>query len=460
MISVLLATLTAMPVPSCSHCCERTCHGDDLVSFRIPAYTGPDRVEADRSSRIDPDRSLTVPAWSSRPGAPSVIYLDFDGHTDTSRWADEYTESQPIVTIPFDVDGDPGSFTAQELTLIERTWRRVAEDFAPFDVDVTTVEPAAVGTPAVSLRVVIGGDGAWAGSPGGIAFLDAWLEEGDVPVYAFPANLGNGSPRQVSLATSHEVGHALGLQHQAEWSSGVLVSEYHLEEGVGPSSWGPIMGAPFYANLTTWHDGPTPFGESDLQDDMAIITRPANAIGYAADDHAAATGPHAPLNPSSEVFIQGVIGANGDVDGFSFLAVAGPASFLAEPVDQGPNLDILLTLRDAEGTVIAQDDQPLAIDASIDAVLEAGWHTIEVSGSGAYGRVGGYTLTGTYTPGVVCAGDVTGDNVTNVFDFTAVVSNFGIQSGATRAQGDVNADGAVNVFDFTLLTGDFGCGVD
>ncbi|KAF6263053.1 hypothetical protein COO60DRAFT_1635476 [Scenedesmus sp. NREL 46B-D3] len=38
-------------------------------------------------------------------------------------------------------DGDRSTFNAEELADIVAVWRAVAEDFAPFDVDVTTVDP-------------------------------------------------------------------------------------------------------------------------------------------------------------------------------------------------------------------------------------------------------------------------------------------------------------------------------
>ena len=44
-----------------------------------------------------------------------------------------------------DSDGDFTSFNAAEQAAIARIWQRAAEDFAPFDVDVTTEEPATFG---------------------------------------------------------------------------------------------------------------------------------------------------------------------------------------------------------------------------------------------------------------------------------------------------------------------------
>lgn len=46
------------------------------------------------------------------------------------------------VAKPFDKDGDPTQYNSDEQFIIVQVWARVAEDYAGFDVDVTTEEPA------------------------------------------------------------------------------------------------------------------------------------------------------------------------------------------------------------------------------------------------------------------------------------------------------------------------------
>jgi len=58
---------------------------------------------------------------------------------------------------------------------------------------------------------------------------------------------------------------------------------------------------------------------------------------------------------------------------------------------------------------------------------------------------------------VVCAGDVTGDGLTNSADFNILASFFG-QFVAPSTSGDLTGDGLVNSADFNVLAGDFGCG--
>ena len=85
------------------------------------------------------DRRLmtTVPVLNSLPGASASLYLDFDGHFEAS-WG-SYSN---ITTPAYDSDGNPASFGSTEVDFIEDVWRIVAEDFAPFNINVTTVEPA------------------------------------------------------------------------------------------------------------------------------------------------------------------------------------------------------------------------------------------------------------------------------------------------------------------------------
>lgn len=78
----------------------------------------------------------------SRPGAKRTIYLNFVGATLTgTAWN---TSTRPTITaLPFDLDGVPYSFSTAELQRIQYIWKRVAEDFSAFDVDVTTEPPPA-----------------------------------------------------------------------------------------------------------------------------------------------------------------------------------------------------------------------------------------------------------------------------------------------------------------------------
>ena len=92
-----------------------------------------------------------MPIHHSNPSETSkIIYLDFDGHQQA---ASGYTAPSNCPTCsdglpaynarPWTTDGS-SSFSAGEKEDMSEIWQRVAEDFAGFDVDVTTEEPATI----------------------------------------------------------------------------------------------------------------------------------------------------------------------------------------------------------------------------------------------------------------------------------------------------------------------------
>src|SRR5262249_7060901 len=101
----------------------------------------------------------TLPQLSSRPGAPYTLYLNFTGNKITEDF--KFTRDNVSynlnghVTPRFDTDGDPTSFGSGEQWSIREIFERVAEDYAPFNVNVTTVRPAVMDHTV--LTVAIGG---------------------------------------------------------------------------------------------------------------------------------------------------------------------------------------------------------------------------------------------------------------------------------------------------------------
>ena len=83
-----------------------------------------------------------VPIHHSMPGASRVLYLDFDGHVISgTQWNSDYNVNSWNAE-PYDLDGNKNSFSNDEKLAMSRVWSRVAEDYAPFAVDVTTELPA------------------------------------------------------------------------------------------------------------------------------------------------------------------------------------------------------------------------------------------------------------------------------------------------------------------------------
>jgi hypothetical protein len=81
----------------------------------------------------------------------------------------------PLLHIPLRLqDGNRDTWSADELADIVAIWRAVAEDFAAFDVDITTEDPGADTLATSGTRVAIGGayqDCEWLGMRTGIRRL-------------------------------------------------------------------------------------------------------------------------------------------------------------------------------------------------------------------------------------------------------------------------------------------------
>jgi hypothetical protein len=105
------------------------------VFYEDPIFEGGEPEEA--GGEIAPPQAITQAAaftLHSKPGAARVVYLDMDGHVVTGTiW--NVGRADPLYMRPYDTNFDDGVFTASELNDIAETWKRVAEDFAPYDIE-------------------------------------------------------------------------------------------------------------------------------------------------------------------------------------------------------------------------------------------------------------------------------------------------------------------------------------
>jgi hypothetical protein len=216
--------------------------------------------------------SFSIPALNSLPSATAQLYLDFNGHFEPVWGA--YSN---ITTPAYSVDTDTSTFTEAEIANIENIWARVAEDFAPLKINVTTVEPAvlAPGQPISAankkaLRVAIGGNSAdWYGAGyGGVGYINSFTNSIANVCYVFP-NTSSNSTYWLASTVSHEGGHSFGLRHQSRYDAeGNLVLEYEY----GNSSWAPLMGTQIYStSVTTWHYGATTSPALSARTPMSIF---------------------------------------------------------------------------------------------------------------------------------------------------------------------------------------------
>jgi len=104
--------------------------------------------------------ALSVPIYHSKPSSTKKIFLDFDGQVISGTPWNSRNDNLPIHAPPYTTDGDLTTFTSSELTNIEIIWKRVSEDFAPYNVDVTTEDPgsAAFSAGSTAIRALISTD--------------------------------------------------------------------------------------------------------------------------------------------------------------------------------------------------------------------------------------------------------------------------------------------------------------
>ncbi|MFM1770742.1 MAG: hypothetical protein RJA22_3271 [Verrucomicrobiota bacterium] len=345
----------------------------------------------------------------SRPSATKKIYLDFNGHTTTgTSWTDYTDGDSTFVTPPYDIDGVPSSFSTTELERIQGIWQRVSEDFAPFDVDVTTEDPGveALRKSTTSdlnygIRVCIGGASQDWYSPngyGGVAYIGSFDWSSDTPTYVWENNLGNGNEKYVAEAVSHEVGHTLDLYHDGTSTAG-----YYSGHGSGADGWAPIMGVGYYQPVVQFSRGEYS-GANNTEDDLAKITASYN-IPYIADDHGNSSA-GATLVPSGSFLVEGLIERNTDVDYFRIDAGAGNIVINIGVDTKSPNLNVEATLFDSLGNIVGFNSPAATLSASLSlGAMPAGTYYLRIDGVGSadplstgysgYGSIGSYSVSGT-----------------------------------------------------------------
>lgn len=338
---------------------------------------------------------------NSYPAAAATIYLDFDGEeVNSPLWNNGHT-----------INCAPAGLSSAKITEV---FNRVAEDYRPFNINITTDIDVFIAAPADRrIQVIVTPTSNWFPGVGGVSYLGAFTWGDDTPCFVFCDRLGGSNTKMIAECCSHESGHALGLTHQSRYDGSChLTATYNDGTGAGETAWAPIMGNSYNRNMSGWSNGPTPYGCGNTQDNLSIITS-QNGFSYRADDHSDDINSSPALINATNINVTGVISTSSDKDAFTF-SLAQNANFHLDavpfglsPNNDGANLDIKLNLYDAAKKLIREYDPAASMGASIDTILLAGTYYLVVDGTGNnnasdYGSLGSYTLKGIFGVLPVC----------------------------------------------------------
>ncbi len=328
----------------------------------------------------------TMPELESFPGAPGVLYLDFDGeNVYGGSWGA--------------VDASASGLTNEE---IEEIFYIIAEDYVPFNINVTTIRSIYDNANRFSRQMIVF-NSSYPNNPG-VAILGSFSNGSGDPCW-----VRMGGPVQSALKAanvgSHEAGHTFGLRHDG-YPSGAYYP--------GHSFYRVIMG--------TVTDGYSQFsrgeyfGANNQEDDLSIVSGATNGVGYRDDDYGNDITNSANLSVGVngqvlEAENSGIIGKTLDVDLFKLEVGSGTIDLNIRPSNKynfAQNLDVKVRLLDASGTEIANAD-PEGFDATkLSKTVTAGIYYLEVDGVGFgdisgigysdYGSLGQYFISGKVPP--------------------------------------------------------------
>jgi hypothetical protein len=378
---------------------------------------------------------------NSFPSASATIFIDFDGQTVVSPYWNGGSRIECL----------PAALTTAQMT---RVFNQVAEDFRPFNLNITTDSAVYFAAPITKRqRVIITPTSTWYGSAGGVAYLECFRWGLEIPAFVFSNLLGNNG-KSIAEAAAHEAGHTLGLYHQAQYNSTCgFVTDYNPGIGTGEISWAPIMGNSYSRNITTWHNGPNSFGCNNLQDDVSIIGSAANGFGFRTDDINNTTSAASNIDLSASSYtLNGFINSTNDIDVFKLnlqkdghLTLTGLPFNVNSTNNASANIDLQVSLLNSSGAVIGSYNPSNSVKAIVDSILTAGTYYVRVANTSNinasnYGMLGNYGLSGAFVANSslpVYNLDLNGTNIKNKHELKwSIIADEGLESITIEASED------------------------